>query len=437
MQVEYKLSKDQLAKAFEAQETFISPMVSHIAPTIAPPDTSDETWESGMLEHPRDVFAYYRSKGVRRLLVQHKMMGSRGTIVLFNREEERERSLIWSRSGRAFFNTDLNRQVCDRLVEELNEAKVLPDGWKMAVLDSEILPWTLKSRRLGDMVFGRAASAAAEFAHTLMQFSKDDGNTPEDQAAFGQMESHGYDLGHAAENMGMFLKSYLPKAEYKLEDIQVHLFDILLVCGDHDAKMPSTETSSFGLVSLSLFPQKTARWVPSWHLDLNDEKACADTVAKWEAYTSLLQLGEGYVFKPMDHNAEQIEVDGNVQWKLNAAPAMKCRGKEYMRMVYGVDYDTPEQMARFKGRKTSRKRAQSHIQYGLAYNALHAYGQLYVMQKMYDRNKWILDKADPVEAISKHISDIKATINQMSWLNNISVLHAYAAGEDSKIDARL
>ena len=38
-------------------------------------------------------------------------------------------------------------------------------------------------------------------------------------------------------------------------------------------------------------------------------------------------------------------------------PAIKCRGSEYLRIIYGADYDTAENLKRLKKRGLSRKRS--------------------------------------------------------------------------------
>jgi protein phosphatase len=38
-------------------------------------------------------------------------------------------------------------------------------------------------------------------------------------------------------------------------------------------------------------------------------------------------------------------------------PALKCRGPEYLRLIYGPDYDEPEHLARLRSRGLSHKRS--------------------------------------------------------------------------------
>ena len=40
-----------------------------------------------------------------------------------------------------------------------------------------------------------------------------------------------------------------------------------------------------------------------------------------------------------------------------AQPAIKCRGKEYLRIIYGPNYDSPENLCRLRNRQVGRKRS--------------------------------------------------------------------------------
>jgi protein phosphatase len=59
--------------------------------------------------------------------------------------------------------------------------------------------------------------------------------------------------------------------------------------------------------------------------------------------------GEGMVVKPRDFIARGRK--GPVQ------PAVKCRGPEYLRIIYGPEYDAPEHLVRLRSRGLGRKRS--------------------------------------------------------------------------------
>src|SRR5262249_42095550 len=51
----------------------------YLPPTMSPCET---TGEPGLLEHPAEAFAYYRSQGVPRVVCEEKHMGSRAVVIV-------------------------------------------------------------------------------------------------------------------------------------------------------------------------------------------------------------------------------------------------------------------------------------------------------------------------------------------------------------------
>ena len=72
-----------------------------------------------------------------------------------------------------------------------------------------------------------------------------------------------------------------------------------------------------------------------WRLvTLADEVACAEAIAWWDEQTG--QGGEGMVVKPREFFIRGPK--GLVQ------PALKVRGREYLRIIYGAEYDAPDNL---------------------------------------------------------------------------------------------
>ena len=67
----------------------------------------------------------------------------------------------------------------------------------------------------------------------------------------------------------------------------------------------------------------------------------------WERLTGA--GGEGMVVKPLDFIARGPK--GLVQ------PALKCRGREYLRIIYGPEYTADDQLPRLRSRGLSGKRS--------------------------------------------------------------------------------
>ncbi len=54
-------------------------------------------------------------------------------------------------------------------------------------------------------------------------------------------------------------------------------------------------------------------------------------------------------------------------------PAIKCRGREYLRIIYGPNYDAPENLSRLKQRGLGRKRSMASREFALGLEALYRF----------------------------------------------------------------
>ena len=74
---------------------------------------------------------------------------------------------------------------------------------------------------------------------------------------------------------------------------------------------------------------------------------------------------EGMVVKPLDWVVRGRK--GIVQ------PALKCRGREYLRIIYGPEYTLPEHMDRLRERGVGLKRSLASREFALGLEALHRF----------------------------------------------------------------
>ncbi len=95
-------------------------------------------------------------------------------------------------------------------------------------------------------------------------------------------------------------------------------------------------------------------------VDLADPLSEAAAVAWWESLTAA--GGEGMVVKPHDVVARR----GN---RL-AQPGIKCRGREYLRIIYGAEYTSADQLDRLRERGLGHKRALAIREFSLGIEAL-------------------------------------------------------------------
>jgi hypothetical protein len=98
-------------------------------------------------------------------------------------------------------------------------------------------------------------------------------------------------------------------------------------------------------------------------VNLSDPASEAEATAWWEELTS--HGGEGMVIKPIDFmpparpgRAETVQ------------PAVKCRGREYLRIIYGPEYDHPSNIERLRKRGLAHKRSLAMREFALGIEAL-------------------------------------------------------------------
>jgi protein phosphatase len=95
-------------------------------------------------------------------------------------------------------------------------------------------------------------------------------------------------------------------------------------------------------------------------VDLQDEQSSADAVTWWTEMTS--RGGEGMVVKPLNFIVEGRR--GTTQ------PAIKCRGPEYLRIIYGPEYLLPANLERLRSRNVGAKRSLASREFALGIEAL-------------------------------------------------------------------
>jgi protein phosphatase len=95
-------------------------------------------------------------------------------------------------------------------------------------------------------------------------------------------------------------------------------------------------------------------------LDVTDPSSEARGIDWWTELTD--RGGEGMVVKPL-----------SFVWRGNrglAQPAVKCRGREYLRLIYGPDYTAEQNLARLRNRAVGQKRALAISEFALGIEGL-------------------------------------------------------------------
>lgn len=333
----------------------------YLPPTMSPSETSKR---ADALEHPAEAFAYYRQEGVRQVVCEEKHMGSRAVVVVCQSEDvARARfgvvgegiGICYTRTGRRFFTDGaLEASFLDRIRSAVDRSDlwdILQTDW--LCLDCELMPWSAKALELVQQQYaatGAAARAALAEAATTLEKA-----VVQHEAARPLLERVRARAAMAQRYTDAYRRYCWPVRS--LSDIRLAPFHLLASEGaaHHDKDHVWHMTT---LARLCEDPLLVA--TPFKVVDVTDQASEAEGVAWWEELTQ--RGGEGMVIKPFAFVAKGRR--GLVQ------PAMKCRGREYLRLIYGPEYTAPENLERLRNRNVAGKRALAAREFALGMEAL-------------------------------------------------------------------
>jgi protein phosphatase len=373
------IREENALAALEVMSRFASDprWLVYLPPTMSPTET---TQAAGLLEHPAEAFAYYRQQDVQRVVCEEKHMGSRAVVIAcrdaaaaarrFGVDDGRA-GVCYTRTGRPFFeDAALEAALLARVRAALDASGLwdeLATDW--VVLDCELLPWSAKAQALLRDQYA-AVGAAARVALP---------------ASIGVLEltaARGLDVGGLLEDWrarSQLTERYV--AAYQrycwpvssLDDLKLAPFHLLASAGgvhtdrDHRWHMQTLARVCAADEQLLL--------ATNWReVDLGDPAAEADATAWWTALTEA--GGEGMVVKPLEFVARGPR--GLTQ------PAIKCRGREYLRIIYGPEYTRPEHLERLRARGVGAKRALALREFALGVEALQRFARREPLRRVHE-----------------------------------------------------
>jgi protein phosphatase len=335
----------------------------YLPPTMAPTATSARP---GLLEHPEDAFAEYRSAGVAHVVCEEKHMGSRAlALVCRDRETARTKfgvdtgdlGALYTRTGRPFFNDpSWTTAVIDRLRGGIDGAGLwdeLSTGWLL--LDCELMPWSVKAIELIQRQYaavGSAGRASLDASITQLERASQRGLDVTDLLAHEQTRR-----GYIDQYTDAY-RAYCWTVDDP-GDLKIAPFHILAGEAGVNVEQPHT----WHLQHLDRLSAQDPEWITTTarkFVDLTDDASQADATAWWEQLAT--NGGEGMVVKPLSFVAHGKR--GLLQ------PGIKCRGREYLRIIYGPEYTDPTQIERLRDRGLARKRALAIKEFALGVEAI-------------------------------------------------------------------
>ncbi|MDG9709029.1 polynucleotide kinase-phosphatase [Streptomyces sp. DH10] len=372
------IREENAAAALEVMSRFaVDPrLLPYLPPTMAPTATSRV---DGYLEHPAEAFAQYAADGVARVVCEEKHMGSRAVaLVCRDAETARKRfgvggtsrssaaesgggptGSLYTRTGRPFLDDDaLTEEILDRVRTAIGDAGLwdhLETDWLL--LDAELMPWSLKASGLLRSQYAAVGAASGAVL-------------PGALAALEGAAARGVDVTallsrtrERSADAAAFTEAYRRYCwtTNGLDGVRLAPFQILAVQGRSLAGLPHDEQLTLldRLVEHdgSGLLQTTRRL----YVDTGDPESVRAGVDWWLEMTG--RGGEGMVVKPV--GALVRDAQGRL-----VQPGIKCRGREYLRIIYGPEYTRPENLARLRSRFLNHKRSLAIREYALGLEAL-------------------------------------------------------------------
>lgn len=335
----------------------------YLPPTMSPPETSTR---DGLLEHPAEAFSHFRGVGVGTIVCQQKHMGSRAVVIVCrDGESARKRfgvggdeiGACFTRTGRRFF-TDLalETQFLERIHSALDSVGYWEKfGSEWFCFDCELMPWSVKAQELVVQQYASVGSAARASLHQAVD-------------VLSRTDSRGVDvagiLAQFQEKEAMTSQYIAAYRHYcwpvnSLDDLKLAPFHLLATEGavhvdkDHVWHMETIAAMCQADASLLLA-------TPYKIVDVTDPASAEEAIEWWNELTAT--GGEGIVVKPREFIVKGRR--GVVQ------PAVKCRGREYLRIIYGPEYTAPENLERLRSRGLGAKRSLALREFALGVEGL-------------------------------------------------------------------
>ncbi len=335
----------------------------YLPPTMSPAETSQEP---GLLEHPAEAFVYFRNQGVPKVICEEKHMGSRSVVIVCRYEGAAHRyfgikdegiGVCFTRTGRRFFNdVALEKEFLNSIQDSMTRSGLweeLKTDW--ICLDCELMPWSAKAQELLRHQYAAVGSAAgAALSNAMTSLQQTSSNISEIAPLLEE---------YSAKQVmaGQFTAAYQRYCWMvnSLSDLKLAPFHILATEDmTHLDKNHIWHMEMIGRLCSASDGLLLA--TPFQVIEVTSAESLAEGVSWWQELTG--KGGEGMVVKPLEFITKG-------QRGL-AQPAIKCRGAEYLRIIYGPEYTLPENLDRLRSRGLSGKRSLALREFALGVEGL-------------------------------------------------------------------
>ena len=370
---------ENTAAALEIMSRFaINPKwLIYLPPTMSPCATSSE---EDYLEYPTEALEYYSNNGIEQVICQEKHMGSRAVIVLGkNKDVIKERfgienegiGVCYTRTGRAFFPEKRKEQeVLGRIARALSKSgfwKEQETDW--VCLDCEIMPWSAKSQKLLEEQYAAVGSSGKQSLTIIIETLKRTSNP--------KLDVQEMELLYTGKQVAIngFIEAY---RQYcwpvnSVDDYKIAPFHVLATEGNlhtdkdhlwHMNTIKKIADAEKGILMATNFKV----------IDLTNVNQKQEAIDWWLSLTK--KGGEGMVVKPFNF------IEKNEYGVLQ--PAVKCRGKEYLRIIYGPEYLTKSNLKRLRRRGLGKKRSLALREFALGVEGLDRFVKTQSLRRVHE-----------------------------------------------------
>jgi protein phosphatase len=335
----------------------------YLPPTMSPVATSKNL---GLLEHPAEAFAYYQQAGISTVVCEEKHMGSRTVVIVCRDEAVANRrfgtlnegiGICYTRTGRRFFD---DPALETELLLRVNTALTHSGFWDQCqtdwvCLDCELMPWSVKAQGLLRQQYAAVGTAARHALAEAIALLQQTGDRGVEVNALLMHHQQRYEMAnHYVDAYRRYCWTVADIADLKLAPFHILATEgTVHIDKTHDWHMQQIAQLCQSDPELLLATQYRI-------VDLDDSASQLDSIQWWQDLTE--KGGEGMVVKPLQFVSTSPK--GLVQ------PAVKCRGAEYLRIIYGPEYSLTQNLERLRQRGLSVKRSLALREFALGIEAL-------------------------------------------------------------------
>lgn len=370
---ELNISARDVRSAIDAISFKLLPMevLPYMPSTISPCKAS---YFEDYLEHPTKAFEEYEKMGAKKLIGELKHMGSRAIILAFENEEkaleytnQSKTTIIYTRNGLSFFKGEDDEYICSKIQNLLRTN----DYYKkhntgFVLMDAEILPWNAKGSGLLTNqylpVLDSSKSLNEHISKALENVSNLDAIKEEVATNLNNINKYKEQL----ENYCW---------DSNITNIKIAPFHLLA----HEKKTFFNKTHEWHLNHfnelIDMKENDLFEKTPYVIVDLASEDSKQKAIDFWLDITS--KGYEGVMFKTetfIERNSEGETI----------LPMMKVRGKDYLRIIYGINYDNAKYLEKLRYRNVSKKRFLHYKETALSIKSVELFAMGESFEKWHD-----------------------------------------------------